>query len=1308
VLYVGYLNGAVGQLRIAPRYTGPSETMRGQSTGPMRSRYGLRRTSLTLLAFAMAFSALVAAATLLCRFYLGRQQRLDQRDAELTKVFAVYRARVAADVFRSYTAPAPEALAAHLGVEHQPFLFTEVLEECKLRDGASDEVTTPCAVRLLAEFCFDVERERAWTLSRTEWADLLRIHDVETLLPHEATDEVGKLPRPRSAATLQAALRRVASSKSRRGSHCREHIREDTDGHDDRKAGQGTGESTSGAEGPAAEPAGGAPGMDGADGVDDFALGDTFTRLLGTLQITALYAGVIAMPPAYRDALSPIFDVLSLRFLATLFDDAIVALAVMLAVAAALLAALAFVLLKDDAGFYRNVLRYQHRRDRVDGVEGSISEAALYLLLRRVDPDFVKEPQETFANDVTARLLSTAMRGDIPAFLADASTAELKLADDPPLYLRKCGKSDSVLARFFTQPIQSVGIALPAESSAADLSQILPNLSGGASHHGPPRGRHDSSWDAALPPGAAFTASLEQAADARVLAAAAGAPIIRVENAQDASAEGHPRPHSPDLNFHLELEHEASREEEAPACFTPPYLRAETQPFRDPSPASHTVHDDIATTQRQHSWAGSVVASDRNGGTTSEESTPDGLSDQPHLVVDIEDIASIPDAAAVVHPGDHDADETAAAVPSTDVEPVVVVLSGGSTSMAADIEVAAERAVVAQSSESLDAVVHGSNAKSSVGTGQPLVALSACCPLHGRHRLKREEQSNIFPYSHPRHCCIGADGVRCNRRVGILYQCPHEDSEGEEDCPYAVCDEHFQVGRVARLRARGMSFIDEWRGRPWSWLISYAFIAIAGAAYVPVVSAALMVVSCHPQYQCVFEGCWASPTVRFVAAAYLAALVIVAYGFGFPISVLVLVWRRQRVLQGVFTSPFYLGRYMGTPDTPIDAAETLAQTFTSSLWFRVASLTSKTREFASRYAEAHGHLAVAGSAQRVDPAEYRRYLMTCPSVVRELIYEDYKFEWMTLGVVMTYGQILLLLGPLLLDRGSLAQLGAMGAAEVFFFAITATTDSHRSPWMLLTDTLGSLHQFAFIGLIAYTTAVSYERDVSATTGAMMLTSTVAYVAITVVLATFLVFGGTLSRIRRNRQTAAFLKRFGLARWRAAPMYLTPAEDAVLQSPRSGGPKRAPPLSPAAARYGVALDGGVEEDEFWKSQLPADHADLEATRSLALESFAANDAFMDPQFSHVLTPHWNDRDFRVNASSSVEDGSHSRASRPAAAGAAWGLSGSVQFMADPSSPIAALRSPLRRDRSRPSAPEGARRGDKDDTDEASETRPHHRG
>jgi hypothetical protein len=210
---------------------------------------------------------------------------------------------------------------------------------------------------------------------------------------------------------------------------------------------------------------------DAGTATSDPAVGEIVTSLLGTLQITALYAGVIAMPPAYRDALSPIFDVLSLRFLATLFDDAIVALAVMLAVAAALLAALAFVLLKDDAGFYRNVLRYQHRRDRVDGVEGSISEAALYLLLRRVDPDFVRE--DPFHDRIELQLMSAVDRAAVQLFMSASTLPEMVMELESDTMGDKRSSSPPQLVILRRNADNSVTVLPAAHGSSLSLATSI-------------------------------------------------------------------------------------------------------------------------------------------------------------------------------------------------------------------------------------------------------------------------------------------------------------------------------------------------------------------------------------------------------------------------------------------------------------------------------------------------------------------------------------------------------------------------------------------------------------------------------------------------------------------------------------------------------------------------------------------------------------------------------------------------------------------------------------------------------------------
>jgi hypothetical protein len=434
--------------------------------------------------------------------------------------------------------------------------------------------------------------------------------------------------------------------------------------------------------------------------------------------------------------------------------------------------------------------------------------------------------------------------------------------------------------------------------------------------------------------------------------------------------------------------------------------------------------------------------------------------------------------------------------------------------------------------------------------------------VHPAQRLIRSAQSAVFPYDHARRCCVVLDGERCDRRVGFVYNCPHEDEEGEEDCSYAVCDQHFRVGWRIRLIARFRALISEFLEQPISWMLSFAFVSLATAAYVPIVSTAVMVVSCHPQYQCVFEGCWADPSTRFAAAAYLAVLVLVTYGIGFPIAVIVMLLRRQAVLRTIFLSPFYLGKYAALDMDPIAAgkgggiatesqtpASFIVSTITQTLLLRICRLLptqplTSVLETACAHAQRHARSVAAGAASLVDPVEFERFLQTDPSVLQVVLYGDFRFERLPSSAVLTYGRVLMLLGPLLLDRGSLAQLVAVAAGEVAFCVLAVSLDVYASGWLLMVSMLGSVHQFVYIGLQAYTTAVSYERDVSETTGQAMVITTLTYIALVVVISIGVMCWDTVARQYRQRRLANFFSRLGLTNLRNAPLLLMPVANPV--------------------------------------------------------------------------------------------------------------------------------------------------------------------
>ena len=149
-------------------------------------------------------------------------------------------------------------------------------------------------------------------------------------------------------------------------------------------------------------------------------------------------------------------------------------------------------------------------------------------------------------------------------------------------------------------------------------------------------------------------------------------------------------------------------------------------------------------------------------------------------------------------------------------------------------------------------------------------------------------------------------------------------------------------------------------GGGWSWLLCLVALALADAIYTPFVKTALMIVGCHPRYQCELEGCWdgilggivggVTRTVRetltswvggsssslssngggdnantsssfavsssvvttealsplsgisqpFALAVYASLAVITLLGIGYPLALFVVLRRRKRLIESAF------------------------------------------------------------------------------------------------------------------------------------------------------------------------------------------------------------------------------------------------------------------------------------------------------------------------------------------------------------------------------------------------------------------------
>jgi hypothetical protein len=464
-----------------------------------------------------------------------------------------------------------------------------------------------------------------------------------------------------------------------------------------------------------------------------------------------------------------------------------------------------------------------------------------------------------------------------------------------------------------------------------------------------------------------------------------------------------------------------------------------------------------------------------------------------------------------------------------------------------------------------------------------LQPLSHMCPVHPTHRLVASSQSKVFPYRNRRTCCIEADRQPCGVTLGGLFHCTHRDPvTGGEDCGFAVCEEHFRgVPITQRSISEAAGFVYRFSRRPLGWWVGALVITVAIAVYYPVVTTALMVLACHPTYQCVFDGCWTNPSADFISAAYLAALTLLLFGAGLPVAMFLLLRRRGRVLEQVFLGPCYNGAYAQEGDATV--ADRMPDEVGASMlgrclrhvvgWLektKCASRMTRTpvsldgvgatddaREhgdsvrpeasaardtivaFLKRYLSTYRGKVTAGECSaQVSGDEYARFQESDESVLAQL-YADSRFESMAFTTVSQFGRVVFLIPPIVATPGSLEQIESIVAGEVVFFAIVMWKDPFVSVWLKGLNLVGTINQLVVVGLQAYTVGVSYERDVSNMTGVGMAVTTALYLVIVVVVIGIMFIGEWVSEWRNKRLLARVLARCGFTSLRESALFALP-------------------------------------------------------------------------------------------------------------------------------------------------------------------------
>eukprot|EP00658_Telonema_sp_P-2_P038389 TRINITY_DN2755_c0_g1_i1.p1 TRINITY_DN2755_c0_g1~~TRINITY_DN2755_c0_g1_i1.p1 ORF type:complete len:540 (-),score=82.47 TRINITY_DN2755_c0_g1_i1:326-1852(-) len=272
--------------------------------------------------------------------------------------------------------------------------------------------------------------------------------------------------------------------------------------------------------------------------------------------------------------------------------------------------------------------------------------------------------------------------------------------------------------------------------------------------------------------------------------------------------------------------------------------------------------------------------------------------------------------------------------------------------------------------------------------------------------------------------------------------------------------------------------------------------------YTPFLKTALMILACHPYYQCEFEHCWAFMTQKFALAAFLSGSVVLVLGIGFPVLLLVQLYRRRSVLNLAFFGNEYNDRYV-SPDTR-------GPNFNADNWFirRKHLLTSEWSRF--------GASDNSALAQQYGDASYR---------------------WLMMPAIALVFKVVVLIPAVFLEPRSWEQRLGSATVEITIAAFYFLTSTQLSPILLTTLRAASVHQLLVLGLQNVDLVTQFDSSITVSMG---------LVGVTLVYITFsiIVFFATVAlpivATRTDKSTIRkFLNEHGFDYSSGISLYLVP-------------------------------------------------------------------------------------------------------------------------------------------------------------------------
>lgn len=385
----------------------------------------------------------------------------------------------------------------------------------------------------------------------------------------------------------------------------------------------------------------------------------------------------------------------------------------------------------------------------------------------------------------------------------------------------------------------------------------------------------------------------------------------------------------------------------------------------------------------------------------------------------------------------------------------------------------------------------------------PLIKANVRCQVHQSVRLTSQEQTESWPIDNRPYCRMivrdGDQGSRpCGTHCGKIFRCGHVyiDGEGESRvCTFALCEMHYRSSIKDLLPAMIYGQLRLLKNNGLSWIICILAVLLTNAAYTPFMKTALMIIACHPYYQCEFGECWSLEEQKFSLAVFLAFVAIVFIGIGFPLALFLILRRRRAIVSAMLLADKEL-----VATSPQRKSVVAHQTATAgaALWCRFVQ--TDTTALAGRY-------------------------------------RSLSIKWLYFPPLLIVLKTALLIPAIFLEPRSFEQRVGCATVEVVIAALVFGTSVYLSPIMLMVLRAASVHQLAILGLQNMDLVAQNTGRGSLATVMVIVTSLYIVFSSTVFIST--VAWPLLEAALSKRRLKNILRRHGFDYSGAVAQYLDP-------------------------------------------------------------------------------------------------------------------------------------------------------------------------